>query len=150
MTGSTELRYWDSSRAYTGYTLFSASGKTYLIDMEGYVVNQWNIGTNPRLLDNGNLLDATKSDPSGFGGFRELDWGGNTIWEYTERRTTYFPHHDWTRIFNRKLNASTTLYEGESAVRHEAKPGRVKGGQDASSVFVPPPGDHGISLSRLL
>jgi hypothetical protein len=110
MIGATEVRYWDSSKAYNGYTLFAAKGKTYLIDMEGYVVHQWNIGTNPRLLDNGDLLDATKSDPSGFGGFRELDWNGNSVWEYTETRTTYFPHHDWTRIFNKKLNAYTTLY----------------------------------------
>jgi hypothetical protein len=107
---ATEVRYWDSTKAYNGYTLFAAKGQTYLIDMEGYVVHQWDIGTNPRLLENGNLLDATRSDPSGFGGFRELDWNSNTIWEYTERRATYFPHHDWTRIFNKKLNAYTTLY----------------------------------------
>ena len=104
------MRYWDSSKAYNGYTLFGAAGRTYLIDMEGYIVNQWNLGTNPRLLDNGDLLDATKSDPSGFGGFREIDWNGNTIWEYAEKRTNYFPHHDWTRIFNKKLNAYTTFY----------------------------------------
>jgi hypothetical protein len=110
LVGETEVRYWDASRAYNGYTLFAAKGKTYLMDMEGYVVNQWDIGTNPRLLDNGDLLDATKSDPSGFGGFRELNWYGTTIWEYTEKRTNYFPHHDWTRIFNKKLNAYTTLY----------------------------------------
>ncbi len=117
--GATEVRYWDSSKTYNGYTLFAAKGKTYLIDMEGYIVNQWNIGTNPRLLDNGNLLDATKSDPSGFGGFRELDWNGNTVWEYTEKRTTYFPHHDWTRIFNKKLNAPTTLYIANKNISRE-------------------------------
>ena len=119
LTGATEVRYWDSSKAYNGYTLFAAKGKTYLIDMEGYIVHQWNIGTNPRLLDNGNLLDATKSDPSGFGGFRELDWNGNAVWEYTEKRTTYFPHHDWTRIFNKKLNAYTTLFIANKNVTRE-------------------------------
>jgi hypothetical protein len=106
----TETRYWDSTKAYTGYTLFAASGRSYLIDMEGYVVKQWNVGTNPRMLPNGNLLDATKSDPSGFGGFQEIDWSGNIVWTYTEKRSNYFPHHDWTRIFNKKLNAFTTLY----------------------------------------
>ncbi len=106
----TETRYWDSLRANNGYTLFAASGKSYLIDMEGYVLKQWNVGTNPRLLDNGNILDATKSDPSGFGGFQEIDWNGNTVWTYTEKRTTYFPHHDWTRIYNKKLKANTTIY----------------------------------------
>jgi len=117
--GPTETRYWDAAKAYNGYTLFAAKGKSYLIDMEGYVINQWNIGTNPRFLDNGNLLDATKSDPSGFGGFREVDWNGNTIWEYTERRSTYLPHHDWTRIFNKKLNAATTLYIANKTVTKE-------------------------------
>jgi hypothetical protein len=106
----TETRYWDSTKAYNGYTLWAGSGKTYLIDMEGYVIKQWNMGTNPRLLDDGRLLDASKSDPSGFTGFQEMDWNGNIVWSYTEKRSNYFPHHDWTRIFNKKLNAYTTLY----------------------------------------
>jgi len=114
--GPTETRYWDKDRAYNGYTLFAGKGKTYLIDMEGYVLNTWDIGTNPRLLDNGHLLDATKSDPSGFSGFKELDWDGNTVWEYTEKRTTYFPHHDWTRIYNKKLQGYTTLYIANKTV----------------------------------
>ena len=111
MYGSTELRYWDQSKAYNGYTLFGTRGISYLIDMQGNVVHTWALGTNPRLLDyNGNLLDATKDDPSGFQGFRELDWNGNVIWDYVELRSNYAPHHDWTRIFNKKLNAYTTLY----------------------------------------
>ncbi len=109
--GPTEVRYWDSTKANQGYTLFAAAGRTYLIDMEGYVINQWNIGTNPRLLENGNIFDATKSDPSNFTGFAELDWSGNTVWSYTEqRKTTYFPHHDFTKIYNKKLKAYTVLY----------------------------------------
>jgi hypothetical protein len=115
----TELLYWDSTKAYNGYTLFAAKGITYLIDMEGYVIKRWNIGTNPRLLDNGDLLDATRSDPSGFGGFRELDWDGNTVWEHTETRTNYFPHHDWTRIYNKKLRGYTTLYIANKNVARE-------------------------------
>ena len=100
----TELRYWDKTTAYNGYTLFAAHGTTYLIDMEGYVVHTWRMGTNPRLLAyNGHLLDATKDDPSGFQGFRELDWDGNTVWEHLENRTDYAPHHDWVRIFNEVL-----------------------------------------------
>lgn len=117
--GTTEVKYWDASKAFSGYTLFAGGGKTYLIDMEGYVINQWNIGTNPRLLDTGNLLDASKADPSGFSGFIEMDWNGNTVWTYTEKRSTYFPHHDWTRIFNKKLNAYTTLYIANKTVTKE-------------------------------
>jgi hypothetical protein len=107
---TTEMRYWDKTKAYSGYTLFGAAGTSYLIDMEGNVVNTWKLGTNPRFLDNGNLLDASTDDPSGFGGLRELDWSGNTVWNYVESRKDYHPHHDFTRIFNKKLNASTTLY----------------------------------------
>ena len=44
----------------------SASAGPYLLDMEGRVVHTWPIGTNPHLLDNGNILDASKDDPSGF------------------------------------------------------------------------------------
>jgi len=111
LQGPTETRYWDESNAYNGYTLFAAHGVTYLIDMEGQIINTWNIGTNPRFLDdNGHLLDASKADPSGFKGFTELDWEGNVIWSYTESRADYAPHHDWVRIFNKKLNAYTTLY----------------------------------------
>ncbi|MCG3154256.1 MAG: hypothetical protein DKINENOH_00850 [bacterium] len=112
----TELRYWDSSATYNGYTLFAGRGISYLIDMEGYVVKKWNIGTNPRFLDNGNLLDASKADPSGFSGFTELDWNGNVVWQYTETRSNYAPHHDWVRIFNKKLNAYTTLYIANKTV----------------------------------
>jgi hypothetical protein len=39
-----------------------------------------------------------------------VDWDGRTVWEYTEKRDGYAPHHDWVRIFNKKLNAPTTLY----------------------------------------
>jgi hypothetical protein len=107
---STELQYWDPNNAYNGYTLFGVRGTTYLIDMEGYVVHTWPVGTNPHLLSNGNVLDASKDDPSGFGGFIEVDWNGHIAWQYTETRTKYHPHHDFTRIFNPKLNAYTTLY----------------------------------------
>ena len=120
LIGSTEVRYWDVTNAYNGYTLFAGRGTTYLIDMEGYVVNTWPIGTNPCLIDyNGNLLDASKADPSGFDGFVELDWNGNEVWRYTETRDGYDPHHDWVRIFNKRLNAYTTLYIANKTISHD-------------------------------
>ena len=118
LQGPTELLHWDKDRAYAGYTLFAGRGVTYLIDMEGQVVHTWPIGTNPRLLANGHLLDATRDDPSGFQGFAELDWDGNTVWKYTEAREGYAPHHDFVRIFNRKLKAWTTLYIANRSVSH--------------------------------
>jgi hypothetical protein len=119
LQGPTELLFWDKEKAYNGYTLFAGSGTSHLIDMQGKVVHTWPIGTNPRLLENGNLLDASKDDPSGFQGFKEVDWDGKVVWEYAEKREGYAPHHDWVRIFNKKLNAPTTLYIANRSVSNE-------------------------------
>ena len=116
LQGPTELLYWDKTNSYEGYTLFGVRGTTFLIDMEGRVVHSWPIGTNPHLLPSGGILDAAKDDPSGFGGFKEVDWNGNMVWQYTESRSNYAPHHDYVRIFNRKLNAYTTLYIANKTV----------------------------------
>ena len=94
----TETRYWDESRAYNGYTLFGSGGKTYLIDMEGQVVHNWNIGTNPRFTEGGTLLDAAGGDPSNSNEWKELDWNGNIVWNYKESRSNYHPHHDFAKI----------------------------------------------------
>ena len=106
----TELQYWDATRADNGYTFFGAAGKTYLIDMEGRVVHTWPVGTNPHLQADGSVLDSATNDPSGFSGFKLVDWTGSTTWSYLESRSTYHPHHDFTRIYNPKLKAFTTLY----------------------------------------
>jgi hypothetical protein len=119
LQGPTELRFWDKEKAFNGYTLFGARGTSYLIDMEGRVLHTWPIGTNPHLLENGDILDASKDDPSGFPGFKEVDWDGKTVWEYAEKRPDYAPHHDWVRIFNKKLNAYTTLYIANRAISNE-------------------------------
>jgi hypothetical protein len=110
LTGPTELLYWNPAKAQNGYTFYGVGGTTYLIDMEGRVVKTWPIGNNPHLLDNGSVLDTNTNDPSGFAGFKEVDWSGATVWQYTERRSTYHPHHDFIRIFNPKLKAYTTIY----------------------------------------
>ncbi|MFN7989652.1 MAG: aryl-sulfate sulfotransferase [Thermoanaerobaculia bacterium] len=107
---STELQYWDASRAQSGYTFFGVGGTTYLLDMEGRVVHTWPIGTNPHLLSDGSVLDASTDDPSGFGSFKQVAWDGTTLWTYKETRSTYHPHHDFTRIWNPKLKAYTTLF----------------------------------------
>lgn len=108
--GPTELLFWDTNRTDNGYTLFGVRGTTYLIDMEGRVVHTWPIGTNPHLLDDGGILDASTDDPSGFGGFKQVNWSGSVVWTYTEKRTNYVPHHDFVRIYNPKLGTNTTLY----------------------------------------
>jgi len=108
--GPTELLYWDKTQAAEGYTFFGVRGTTYLVDMEGRVAHTWPVGTNPHLLDDGSVLDASKDDVSGFGGFVQVAWDGTTVWSYLETRSNYMPHHDFTRIFNPKLGSNTTLY----------------------------------------
>jgi hypothetical protein len=116
LQGPTELIFCDKAKALPGYVLFGVGSRTFLLDLDGKVVHSWPIGTNPHLLDNGNILDAGKDDPSGFSGFKEVDWDGKTVWEYTEKREGYAPHHDWVRIFNKKLNAPTTLYIANKSI----------------------------------
>ncbi|MEI6669478.1 MAG: aryl-sulfate sulfotransferase [Acidobacteriota bacterium] len=119
LQGPTELLFYDEAKAFNGYTLFGVGGRTFLLDMKGRVVHTWPVGTNPHLLDNGHIVDASKDDPSGFAGFKEVDWDGNTVWEYTETRTGYSPHHDWVRIFNKTLNAPTTLYVANRPITND-------------------------------
>ena len=144
LQGPTELLFHDKEKSFKGYTLFGVGSRTYLLDLEGRVVHTWPIGTNPHLLDNGHILDASKDDPSGFQGFKEVDWEGKTVWEYTEKRDGYAPHHDWVRLFNRKLNAPTTLYIANKAITHaqaiaagaDPKKGPFEGGQMDAVVEV--------------
>jgi hypothetical protein len=116
---ATELLYWDQTTAYNGYTLFAASGRSYLIDMEGNVVHTWQIGNNPQFLTNGNILDAAQDDPNNNKGWKELDWDGNVIWQYYETRKEYAPHHDWVKIYNPKLKAETFMYIANRTVTQE-------------------------------
>lgn len=119
LQGPTEMLFSNKEKAFNGYTFFGVGSRTYLLDMAGRVVHTWPVGTNPHLLDNGNVLDASKDDPSGFQGFIEVDWDGKTVWEYTEKRAGYAPHHDWVRIFNKKLNAPTTLYIANKSITND-------------------------------
>ena len=116
LQGPTEVLYWDKTKTYAGYTLFGVRSNTYLVDLEGRVVHTWPVGTNPHLLTNGNVLDASGGEINGFPGLTEVDWSGNTVWQYTESRAGYAPHHDFLRIFNSKLNAFTTLYIAAKSV----------------------------------
>ena len=106
----TETRYWDHSKTSDGYTLFGTGGKTYLIDFEGHVIHTWDIGTSPRFTEAGTLIDAAGGNPSGSTSWEELDWNGNVVWQYTETRSTYHPHHDFEKIYNPKLGDSTFIY----------------------------------------
>ena len=116
LQGPTELLFCNKEKALNGYTLFGVGNRTFLLDLDGRVVHTWPIGTNPHLLDNGNIVDAGKDDPSGSQSFKEMDWDGKTVWEYIEKREGYAAHHDWVRIFNKQLNAPTTLYIANKSI----------------------------------
>lgn len=94
------------SEYFDGYTLFNPNGSstTYLIDMDGEIVHQWNHsrsgGYAVYLLENGHLLRPA-SDPSAqlrggasAGYVQEVDWDGNVVWEYKYSSRTYITHHD--------------------------------------------------------
>jgi len=104
----TETRYWDKSNTSDGYTLFGTGVKIYFIDFEGHVIHTWNIGTSPRFIEVGTLLDAAGSNPSSSTSWEELDWNGNIVWQYTETRSTY--HHDFEKIYNPKPDDSPFIY----------------------------------------
>ena len=109
--GPTELIQYDPSRAYEGYTLFSPmlGRNTYLIDMQGQVVNMWShpepwvrsdAREHARLLEDGTLLRAYGSPngqtPSALkaGLFQIVDWDGGVVWEYENPREGYSAHPD--------------------------------------------------------
>jgi hypothetical protein len=96
------LMYYDSTQTSPGYTLFApnTSTTTFLIDMEGKLVHQWESEYGPYLsaylLENGNLLRSAvvkhPVEPTDnlFGGFQLLNWESEVIWEYYND----YQHHD--------------------------------------------------------
>lgn len=117
---------------------------TYLIDMEGNIVKSWplpkygyTIEKHAHFLDNGNLLrrigNSTWEDgwderwpgtnpassPTDPGRIQELDWDGNVVYEIAEKRRGYTHHHDFVKIWNRKLQAYTILSVASKNITHE-------------------------------
>jgi Arylsulfotransferase (ASST) len=98
--------------ACKGYTLIAStnSGNTYLVDMEGRVVNTWKSevtqGLSAYLLETGGLLrtGAVKNPPffgGGAGGrIQEFTWDGKLIWDYTYVNDKQLPNHDICKLPN--------------------------------------------------
>lgn len=116
--GPTELIHWDPQKAYPGYffvrTRVSDVRGTYLVDMAGQVVNYWPGFTDAYLLEDGTMLGAR-----GPSTFSQVDWDGNVVWEHTENRDTYHPHHDFLRIYNPELGDYTLLYIANVDLTHD-------------------------------
>lgn len=92
-----------SDEVQAGYTLFSNSTETYLIDNCGLIVNQWQSEYRPGravyLLENGNLLRTAEQDGefsiSGRGGRFELfNWEGELLWYCIINDERQQAHHD--------------------------------------------------------
>ena len=125
--GPTELIYYNKENAYNGYTLFAPfEGNihySFLIDMEGNVCHEWNLGNarpekHSRLLEDGHLIWAIKAGRERVK-YQELDWDGNVLWTVQDNREGYGSHHDFRKIWNKKLNAHTVLVVSTKRVTHE-------------------------------
>ena len=113
--GPTELIHHDPARAYEGYTMFTPmrGRHTYLIDMNGEVINAWpippswrdpEIRENARLLEDGTLARSlTAGNGSAPGTYQLVDWDGEIIWEHEHDREDLSGHHEFRFIWNPKL-----------------------------------------------
>jgi len=158
-TGPLGVLYWDSTKSYNGYTLYSPclSGdtKSYLIDMEGFIVHEWQCdyqaGLHDYMLPNGNILrggvverDVAKGGtgcPIHFGGtsgiVQELDWNANVVWEHKNSSPTSTQHH----TFHRLPNGNTFILVWEYHSVQEA----LDKGRDAGTLYGPEaPDQNGI------
>jgi hypothetical protein len=99
--------------ALDGYTLYSplTQETTYLVDMDGDVVHEWQHETQPGLYqyleETGNLLRTSRArlpsriDANGFGGVvEEVDWDGNVVWSFEYGNDDVMQHHDIERLPN--------------------------------------------------
>jgi len=116
--------------AFEGYTLFAPIGDTttYLIDMEGRIVNWWESefrpGHSAYLLENGHLLRAgavggrnrTFHGGGAGGRIQEFSWEGELLWDYEYSGPRHLQHHDFERL----PNGNILLIAWEARSREEA------------------------------
>jgi hypothetical protein len=115
-TQGTGLTHIDRERSVDGYTLVTPmfGDGSYLLDQRGRIVHRWRfddefVAGYAKLLPNGHLLvrgtnRAIELPPdivvpmsrnrSRHGAIREVDWEGNTVWEYAHPHV----HHDMLRL----------------------------------------------------
>ncbi|MCH7613676.1 MAG: aryl-sulfate sulfotransferase, partial [Candidatus Marinimicrobia bacterium] len=115
----------NDTAAFNGYTLFAPKlfGNTYLIDIEGRLVNMWESSYNPSavvyLLEDGTLLRATHlPDPDGgTGGFQVISWEDSVIWEYVYGSQ----HHDIEPMPNGNVLMITTDAKTDQEAEDEGR-----------------------------
>lgn len=110
--------------AFNGYTLFAPmnSYSTWLIDMDGRIVNQWvdsrKLLYGVYLLEDGHLLRLCQaSDPdSKVGTIREFDWDNTLLWDFAFADPNIIPHHDMEPL----PNGNVLVIAWEIKTRQEA------------------------------
>ncbi|MBW1768204.1 MAG: aryl-sulfate sulfotransferase [Deltaproteobacteria bacterium] len=122
--GPTEVTYYDKTKAFNGYTLFSPfrARNTFLIDMEGNLVHSWERGGVEKyayFLENGNMIWGLSTGRGNPARYQEVDWDGSVIWELQDTREGYTAHHDFQKIWNKKLKAYTLLMVSSREITHE-------------------------------
>ena len=137
----TGVLYHDPQKSTPGYTIFTPLGllNTFLIDMNGEVVHQWDLpndaGNYAYLLENGNLLAAIRTEegpqrlPAKGGHLIEYDWEGNIVWEHID----HVQHHD----FRRRSNGNT-VYLGWELLDEDTQakvPGGLEGMTHADGIY---------------
>ena len=122
--GPTELTYYDKTKAFNGYTLFSPfqARNTFLIDMEGNLIHSWErrgVEKYAYFLENGNMIWGLSTGRGQPARYQEVDWDGNVIWELQDTREGYTAHHDFQKIWNKELKAYTLLMVSSREITHE-------------------------------
>jgi hypothetical protein len=124
--GKTELIYYDKNKAYNGYTLWSAGGLGWMVDMEGNLVHTWQ-NTGLVLYEDGHRISGCREGTAS--GLQELDWDGNVYskWLNTDRPEVG-THHAQVRIFNNALGEYTIM--GVAAFRDISYQEAIDNGAD--------------------
>jgi hypothetical protein len=121
--------------AFQGYTVVapSTSRNTYLIDMQGREVNQWNSAYPPmtaEITPNGELIRMARMPQANFpaggaaGRLEKFDWDGNLVWSYELNTPNRILHHDFEVLPNG--NILTIAWEkrsGATAIANGRNPG---------------------------
>jgi hypothetical protein len=109
--GPSGVIQWNKQKAEEGYVLFAVGTRTFLINMAGQIINEWDLPGPIQLLENGHVLSQTVDKGNGdTPAFVEQNWTGKIVWQYNESRPDYSPHHTFKRIYNQALNQETLLF----------------------------------------
>lgn len=146
-----------------GYTLIAplTSKNTYLIDMEGFIVNRWMSDYTPNnsvyLLEDGSLLRTEKiggntifSGDRGHGGrIAKYSFDGDLKWAWNYSTEDYCQHHDVELLPNGNiLVIAWEVKNGQEAVEMGKKPENVnpKGVWPDHIIEVEPSGESGGNI----